>query len=263
MPKAWLEGNGVHKPVWLSKHGSTSCWLCPRYTHQKEHADKVFILKALTSDHCVFEHVPLFGDKIVVTSGLDELKLWKKTKRDLPKLAPEEFVSQRMVGKVGQPLLDYNKAYVDYVLHEAYFANLVKGKLHFSLNPAGVFSSIKIKKGDLQLFPLGHAQLIKPEEKKKTKNLVVHYGGYHFQIVPYKPVTAFDAKDKGYLIPLYWVQDTEEDGKCNMASKTIGFMDLKIPILYNSVSINSMDQLLKAAPAEAADGSTKKKARTT
>ena len=79
---------------------------------------------------------------------------------------------------------------------------LSRGSCSSPLSPAGVYSSIKFKKGDLQLYPLGHAQLIKPEEKKKTKNLVVQYGGYHFQIVPYKAVTSFDAKDKGHLIPL-------------------------------------------------------------
>eukprot|EP00435_Cladocopium_sp_Y103_P024771 s3052_g6.t1 len=230
-----------------------------QYIHQKEHTDKVFTLKALTSDQCIFEHVPLFGENIVVKSGLDELKLWKKTKKDLPKLATEEFVSQRMVGKSGQPLLGYYKAYVDYVLHEAYFANLVKGKLHFSLSPAGVYSSLKIKKGDLQLYPLGHVQVIKPEDLKKTKNLIVQYEGHSFQIMPYKSVTAFDAKDKGHLIPFYWVQETEEDSQCNMAPKMVTFMDLKIPILFNCAPINSMDQLLKAAPVETADGPAKKK----
>lgn len=85
MGKAWLECNGVHKPVWLVKHGSRSCWLCPRYIHQKKHTDKVFILKALASDHCIFQHEPLFGEKIVVTSGLDELKLWKKKQEGFTK----------------------------------------------------------------------------------------------------------------------------------------------------------------------------------
>lgn len=226
-----------------------------------EHTDKVFTLKALTTDKCIFEHAPLFGEKIVMQSGLDELKLWKKTKKELPKLAPEDFVSQRMVGKAGQPLLDYYKAYVDYVLREAYFANLVKVKLHFSLSPAGVYSSLKIKKEGLQLYPLGHVQLMKPEDTKKTKNLIAQYEGHSFQILPYKSVTAFDAKDKGHLIPFFWVQDTEEETKCNMAPKMVNFMDLKIPILYNPAPINGMDQLLKAAPEETADGSAKKKVR--
>eukprot|EP00438_Fugacium_kawagutii_P004869 Skav203385 [mRNA] locus=scaffold1379:411164:415169:+ [translate_table: standard] len=217
-----------------------------QYIHQKDYADQVFTLKALTNDQCIFEHVPLFGEKIVVKAGLDELKHWKRTKKDLPQLAPEDFVAQRMVGKSGQILLGYYKAYVDYVLHEAYFANLVKGKLHFSLCPTGVYSKDKIKKGDLQLFPLGHVQVIKPEDVKKTKNLIVQYEGHSFQIVPHKSVAAFDAKDKGHFIPFFWVQETQEETLCNMQPKVVTFMDLKIPILINAGPINSMDQLLKA-----------------
>lgn len=56
-----------------------------------------------------------------------------------------------MVEKAGQPLLDYYKAYVEHVLREAYFANLATVK-------TGVYSGLKIKKGDLQLYPLGHVQ---------------------------------------------------------------------------------------------------------
>eukprot|EP00438_Fugacium_kawagutii_P008080 Skav207896 [mRNA] locus=scaffold2233:84599:87309:+ [translate_table: standard] len=247
----------VLKDAWVKVQDES----IPGYIHQKDYADQVFTLKALTNDQCIFEHVPLFGEKIVVKAGLDELKHWKRTKKDLPQLAPEDFVAQRMVGKSGQILLGYYKAYVDYVLHEAYFANLVKGKLHFSLCPTGVYSKDKIKKGDLQLFPLGHVQVIKPEDVKKTKNLIVQYEGHSFQIVPHKSVAAFDAKDKGHFIPFFWVQETQEETLCNMQPKVVTFMDLKIPILINAGPINSMDQLLKAAPPEAADAPAKKKGK--
>ena len=200
----------------------------------KDHGEKVYTLVAINEDHCLLLHQPLFGGKDEIQVPFSEVKAWKKTKKEPPQLATPQFVLAKLAMKGGALLLDYNKSYVQSLLLEAYFDNLPCQKLQFSLNPSGVYTSGKVKKAELLLYPAGMLHLVKPEDLQKSKHIHMTFDNMHFAIVPYKGISSFKDDEKGMFIPWNWVQVTEDEDEANMVIKMTNFKGIQIPVLTNT-----------------------------
>ena len=225
----------------------------------KDHGEKIYLLKAINEDHCLFLHQPLFGEKEEIQVAFSEVKAWKKTKRDPPQLAPPQLVQAKMAMKGGALLVDYNKSHVQSLLMEAYFDNPPCQQLQFSLTPSGVYTSGKVKKSELQLYPVGMLHLVKAEDLSKSKHIHMDFGGLHFAIVPYRCLSSFKDDEKGVFIPWNWVQVTEEDAEANMIIKMTDFKGIQVPVLTNSILL--LPNTLLCRLKDAAIVQQKKKAK--
>ncbi|CAK9013858.1 unnamed protein product, partial [Durusdinium trenchii] len=102
-----------------------------------------------------------------------------------------EPIKQMIAAKKGQVFSDYLEAYVQTIVPEACLERSGSAELSFSLHPSGVYTSKKVKKGDLQLYPLGIAQLVKAEYVGKIKGIRLKYEGIRFQLSTYKQLSSF------------------------------------------------------------------------
>lgn len=233
-----------------------------RYVHQ-QYEDRIFTFEKMMANHCLFRFAPMFGEPLTVEAPFDTLKQWKRTKKEIPKLLPSGLVECKLASQaMGQVQGDYLRSYVQCVICEAFFANPCPQKLQFSLNPSGVYTSTKAKKGELQLFPLGVVQEVKPENLKKVKGLVLQYQGHHFQLAPYKALAQAEADAPGVLIPYQWVQASDDAETCNMTIKQVIVKEVSLPVLVNQSGPISSDTLLvKPSSSCATSSQPKKKAK--
>lgn len=114
-----------------------------------------------------------------------------KTKTEPTQLFPADLVASKIAAKKGQVFSDYLEAYVQTIVPEACLERSGSAELSFSLHPSGVYTSKKVKKGDLQLYPLGIAQLVKAEYVGKIKGIRLKYEGIRFQLSTYKQLSSF------------------------------------------------------------------------
>ena len=175
-----------------------------RYMH-KDHDDKVFFLEKVNENSCTFAHTPLFDAKLQIDAPFADCKNWKKTKKEIPQLAPPAIVASKTAAKTGQLEGDYLKAFVQTLVMEAYFDNSPCQALQYSVSPAGVYTFAKLKKQELLLYPLGTVQVVKLEDVSKIKNIHLQLHGHHFQLSPPKALSKFSDDGTGHLVPWFWV----------------------------------------------------------
>ena len=196
----------------------------------------------IKDDCCIFVRTPLFGEKVEVQSDFSNLKGWKGTKRGLPQLCPQSLAASFLPTTSLPAYNDYLKATVQSIVWEAFLANSTSQGLQFSLSPSGLWTSVKIKKGGITLYPLGTISLVTSD---KPKVLVLEYEGKKFALSPYKQLNAFDPNSKGTLVPYYWAQDAEDADAANLTCKTAMFRGLALPTFMNTSAVEKNTQLLK------------------
>ena len=216
-----------------------------RYMH-KDHDDKVFILEKVNENSCTFVHTPLFDAKLQIDAPFADCKNWKKTKKEIPQLAPPAIVASKTAAKTGQLEGDYLKAFVQTLVMEAYFDNSPCQALQYSVSPAGVYTSAKLKKQELLLYPVGTVQVVKLEDVSKIKNIHLQLHGHHFQLSPPKALSKFSDDGTGHLVPWFWVQTVEEPEEANMVLKMKDYKGLSLPVLTNDKPLGPNVQLVKA-----------------
>ena len=202
----------------------------------------------------------------MVVTPFHELKLWKGTKKEAPIICPEEVCkAKRGDFKDTGMFFDWVRSEAQAILNEAYLNNMSEEKVIFALHPTSLYCSSKIKKGDLQLYPVGIIQVVKPEDVEKIKGLHLKYKGIDLQVVPYKPLTEFSLQKQGYMVAYNWIQENDDDEKINMVVKWQTIKGLAVPVLQNSVPLNQHDVLYKgpiksspAAPAAKAPSRKRK-----
>lgn len=243
----------------------------------KDHDEKVFAFSSIKEDHMVFSHTPIFGGAEHISVPFSDLKDWRATKRSPPKMCPEEVSSLKVAQNNDIFKMELKKAQLQLILLEAFQDHV--GKVHESLvfasmpGPA-LFTSQKLKKGQLVLYPLGTVQSLKGKDLRKVKNMVLDFQHEKFGLQTFKNINEFDAQAEGMLVPYQFVQYVNDDEDPNMEVKLVNVKGVKIPVLSNCIPIpeNTMltrallvendDEKQAAEQAAEQDGPVKKKKRT-
>ena len=201
-------------------------------------------MKSIPADHCLFEHQGLFTAKIEIKEPFQNLKHWKATKKEPPSLCPAELQKDRMVGDPNLCLeLERLKHKLQSIVYEVYPAHVSQWKLVFSLNPSGVYSKCKYKKGELVLPPVGSVFSCKPGEK--AKGIPLKFMSHDFYLVPVRAASSFDDNKLGCLIPYYFVSTTEKAEEANVELKEVENQGVKLPLLVSSKTIQEHDRIIR------------------
>ena len=215
----------------------------------KDHGDKVFYLAKSEKDHMVFTHEPLFGPEEEVKVPFEDLKQWRPTKKAMPRLCPEEVKSLKLAHISSLTEAELKKAEVQALLISAYKDSITSAQdslMYAMLPQVALFSSQKLKKNDLVLYPLGSVQPLKMKEGKKSKAIILEYQNEKFQLQPWKGLTYFTQDAEGMLVAYNYVGIASDSDSVNMVQKVTTYKGLKIPVLTNSVAVAKETILLKA-----------------
>ena len=144
----------------------------------KDHEDKVFEFKSIAEDHMVFCHVPIFGEPETILVSFNELKGWKFTKRNPPKMCPLQVSKAKVAQNSDIFKAELKRIELQHILLEGFKDHItdVHGSLIFASMPGpALFCSQKLKKGGLVLYPTGTVQSLKGKDESKVKHLVLEY----------------------------------------------------------------------------------------
>ena len=90
-----------------------------------------------------------------------------------------------------------------------------------------LFSSQKLKKNDLVLYPLGSVQPLKMKEGKKSKAIILEYQNEKFQLQPWKGLTYFTQDAEGMLVAYNYVGIASDSDSVNMVQKVTTYKGLR------------------------------------
>ena len=201
-------------------------------------------MQSIQADHCLFEHQGLFSAKIEIQEPFENLKHWKATKKEPPILCPTELQKDRLVGDPNLCLeLEKVKHKLQSIVYEVYLAHVSQWKLVFSLNPSGVYSLAKYKKGELVLPPVGSIVPFKAGDK--AKGISLKFMNQEFHLLPVRAASSFDENKLGCLIPYYFVSTTDKAEEVNMEVKAVENQGVKLPLLVSSKTVQENDRLIR------------------
>ena len=223
-------------------------------------SDKIYILQELTDTHCIFVNRPIFGDCVRVECEFKDAKQWKKTKKDVTQLCDAKLALQKVPENSAAIADDWDKTQITYLLFQAYM-ECSKGvdSVAFAAHPTGLVSTKKLKKKDLQLYPIGNVVKMKDQSKLDTsKGLYVKWKGQAWTLQPYKTFTSFDKPEEtGILCPYMFVKTADEDDAVNMALSEVNYKGLTIPMLENPAIVKEHCWLYRGGASD--DGLPPKK----
>ena len=157
---------------------------------------------------------------------------------------------------------EWNKIQISHLLFEAYmtFAQHAQA-VAFAIHPTGLLCNKKLKKKELQLYPLGAVSKLKDQSKlDSSKGMYVRWKGEAWSLQPYKSFTAFEKpQDPGILCPFTFVKSTEDSKLVNMALVETDFKGLTIPMLENTIALDKDAWLYRQADLAATQLSKKRK----
>ncbi|CAK9015872.1 Uncharacterized protein SCF082_LOCUS12940, partial [Durusdinium trenchii] len=186
----------------------------------------------------------LFDSSIVIHADFHSLKQWKVTKQQPPLLCPVELMKSRTGTSSDSSIyMDMRRGEVQSIVNEAYLQHLPGDQLLFSLHPSNVFCSTKVKKNEINLYPVGVVHMVKPADVPKIKGIHLKYKGFDWTLTPYRSLPAFDDSKAGYLVAYNWVQTAEEEEEANMTVKWLTIRGLSLPVLQNCVPLSKHDAL--------------------
>ena len=108
--------------------------------------------------------------------------------------------------------------------------------LHYSSDNK-VYAAKNIKKGGLELYPVGFLVKSLSDEKDKGKAIVQHSdSGFKFVVQP--------PRVEPRLVPFFWVQPSTGDSNMEHGQTAIGGKSIVIPFLKNKVKLVAGEQLL-------------------
>jgi len=232
-----------------------------KYCH-KDHGDKIFVLKELSDVACKFVHTPISGNPVEVECEFKDCKQWKKTKKDMTQLCDAQVALAKLPENSQVIKDEWNKIQISHLLFEAYMTNAQHAKaVAFAIHPTGLLCNKKLKKKELQLYPLGAVSKLKDQSKlDSSKGLYVRWKGEAWSLQPYKSFTAFDKpQDPGILCPFTFVKSTEDSKLVNMALVETDFKGLTIPMLENTIAVDKDAWLYRKADLAATQSSKKRK----
>ena len=166
-----------------------------------------------------------------------DVKTWKATKRQPSTLIPKDVAMSRLAWKTPSWVAEQMKTYAQQVVNETFLDKLPEVELQFSLFPCAVHTATKIKKNDLQLYPVGTIQPVKDSESHKLRGIPVQYKGAKFQIMPPRALSSLEEDVPGTLVPFHCLSQTEDESEVNMQLKWMTVKGVSIPSFINSASL--------------------------
>ena len=191
----------------------------------------------MTDGQCKFLHKPLFGEEVSVLVDFADVKTWKATKRQASTLIPKDVAMSRLAWKTPSWVAEQMKTYTQQVVNKTFLDKLPEVELQFSLFPCAVHTATKIKKNDLQLYPVGTIQPVKDSESHKLRGIPVQYKGAKFQIMPPRALSSLEEDVPGTLVPFHCLSQTEDESEVNMQLKWMTVKGVSIPSFINSASL--------------------------
>ena len=218
----------------------------------------------IEDDGAFFVHVPIFGRPVEVKANLDALNEWKKTKKEPHVLLDSNIVKKRLPHNAPVVADEVLKAEAQHLLFQAYqhSSKPSEDQLGFAYNPHGLVCLKKVKKKQLQLYPIG--LLGKFKEGSKATYVVFH--GMKFSVTPLKTWNPnMKSEDPGMLCPYFAVKSIDDTDCVNLNSTWVQYQGLHLPILENQDGLDEETYLYKGHEdlnyKDEAEGQAKKRQR--
>lgn len=207
--------------------------------------DKVWCFQALTDDHAVFNHKPLFGPQEELKLDYDDLKNIRKYEKPAPVLRDQSMLDSMLPQNSKAMKLEEMKAKAFCLLCSYHEANALEaGTFCLATQGGGAFAGKSFKKHELRLVPVGTLTLVK--EKKKSMVAVLQTStGELFNVVAPKPDWEHGT---GTLVPYFAI------GKAEQATMEKDLVKLEkwltVPVYRNCVPLKPGTPLVLAAEEE-------------
>ena len=211
--------------------------------------DNIYVPQEVTDTHCIFVHSPIFGDCVKEKCEFKDANKWKRTKKDVTQLCGASLAAQKLPGNHAGIADDWQKNQITYFVA-------------FAVHPIGLVSTKRLKKKDLQLYPIGNVVKMRDQSKLDTsKGLYVKWKGQAWALQPYKTFATFDKPEEAGILCTFMFVKTNEDAEAvNMSLVEVNYKGLTIPILENTAAVKEHCWLYRGDQSEA-DGPAKKKAK--